>query len=54
MAIGDNVNDKLMIENAGMGVAMGNSSPDIKEIADKVVADNNQDGVAEAVSIEKI
>lgn len=53
MAIGDNVNDKLMIENAGMGVAMGNSSPDIKEIADKVVADNNQDGVTEAVNIEK-
>lgn len=49
MAIGDNVNDKIMIENAGCGVAMGNSAPYIKEIADIVVADNNQDGVAEAV-----
>ena len=50
MAIGDNVNDKLMIENAGIGVAMGNSAPYIKEIADKVVANNNEDGVTEALS----
>ena len=50
MAIGYNVNDKLMIENAGIGVAMGNSAPYIKEIADKVVASNNEDGVAEALS----
>lgn len=49
MTIGDNVNDKIMIENAGCGVAMGNSAPYIKEIADVVVADNNQDGVAEAI-----
>lgn len=49
MTIGDNVNDKLMIENAGCGVVMGNSAPYIKEIADMVVADNNKDGVAEAV-----
>ncbi len=49
MAIGDNINDKLMIENAGTGVAMGNSAPYIKEIADKVVANNNEDGVAEAM-----
>ena len=51
MAIGDNINDKLMIENAGMGVAMGNSAPYIKEIADKVVANNNESGVAEAVEM---
>ena len=50
MAIGDNVNDKLMIENAGMGIAMGNSAPYIKEIADKVVANNNEDGVTGALS----
>lgn len=52
MTIGDNINDKLMIENAGLGVAMGNSSPYIKEIADKVVASNNEDGVAEAIISE--
>ena len=51
MAIGDNVNDKLMIENTGMGVAMGNSAPYIKEIADKVVSDNNDNGVAQAIEM---
>jgi len=49
MAIGDNINDKIMLENAGLGVSMGNSAPYIKEIADLVVSDNNQDGVAEAI-----
>ena len=52
MAIGDNVNDKMMIENAGLGVAMGNSAPYIKEIADKVVTSNNEDGVAEAILLD--
>ena len=51
MTIGDNINDKLMIENAGMGVAMGNSAPYVKEYADKVVSSNNEDGVAEAVEL---
>ena len=49
MAIGDNVNDKEMVENAGLGVVMGNSSPQMKEIADVVVADNNSDGIVEAI-----
>lgn len=49
MAIGDNVNDKEMIENSGLGVVMGNSSPQMKELADIVVADNNSDGIVEAV-----
>lgn len=51
MAIGDNINDKMMIENAGIGIAMGNSDPKIKKIADKVVATNNECGVAEAMSL---
>ena len=49
ITIGDNVNDKLMIKNAGMGIAMGNSAPYIQEVANKVVASNNDDGVAEAI-----
>ena len=49
MAIGDNVNDKEMIVNSGLGVVMGNSNPKMKEIADVVVADNNSDGVYEAI-----
>ena len=50
IAIGDNVNDKEMIEKAGLGVVMGNSAPYIKEIADLVVADNDNSGVAEAIN----
>lgn len=49
IGIGDNVNDKEMIENAGLGVAMGNSSPEMKAIADIVVSDNNSEGVAEVI-----
>lgn len=50
MAIGDNVNDKIMIQNAGLGVVMGNSAPYIKDIADLVVADNDNSGVADAIN----
>lgn len=47
IAIGDNVNDKEMIEGAGLGVAMGNSTQNIKEIANEITSTNNEDGVYE-------
>ncbi len=50
VAIGDNVNDKEMLINAGLGIVMGNSNPKIKEIGDKIVADNNSEGVLEAIN----
>lgn len=40
VAIGDNVNDKKMIEKSGYGIAMGQSAPQIKEIADYVTDSN--------------
>lgn len=49
MALGNAQNDNSMIEYAGLGVAMGNSVPETLKIADVTVADNNHDGVAEAV-----
>lgn len=49
MTIGDNANDKKMIENAGLGVAMGNSMLSANKIGDVFVSDNNSDGVAEAI-----
>ena len=49
MTIGDNINDSQMVKNAGLGVMMGNSAPYIKEMADVVVQDNDNDGVAEAI-----
>lgn len=49
VAIGDNMNDKEMVENAGLGIVMGNSNPQMKELANVVVSDNNSEGVCEAI-----
>jgi hypothetical protein len=49
VAIGDNYNDKGMIEFAGLGVAMGNAPEEIKAVADFVTDTNNHDGVAKAL-----
>lgn len=47
IAIGDNINDKKMIENAGLGIAMVGSTPVVTEIANIITSENNnQDGVA--------
>lgn len=50
IAIGDNMNDEKMIENAGLGIAMGQSTPHIKEIADKITESNFNDGVADILN----
>lgn len=49
MAIGDNINDKEMIENAGVGIAMGQSTPKIIELADYVTENNKNEGVKKAI-----
>lgn len=49
MAVGDSGNDHAMIEAAGLGVAMGNATDDIRKIADVTTDDNNHDGVAAAI-----
>lgn len=51
MAFGDEYNDVTMIENAGLGIAMGNGCDRIKEAADEVTLSNNEDGIA--VILEK-
>ena len=51
IAIGDNINDKKMIENAGLGIAMKGSTPIIIDIADMVTEEtNNYDGVAKILN----
>ena len=47
--IGDNMNDLMMIKNSGMGVAMGNSSPIIKDNANFITKGNDENGVAIAL-----
>lgn len=49
MAIGDNINDKEMLQNAGIGIAMDNAAPYIKEFAKDITLDNNEAGVAKAL-----
>lgn len=50
MAIGDSYNDIEMIMWAGIGVAVGNAYPEVKEKADYVTLSNDDDGVAEALA----
>ena len=50
VACGDAANDLCMIEMAGLGVAMANAIPAVKEKADYVTSlNNNEDGIAEVV-----
>ncbi len=46
IAVGDNINDKKMIENAGLGVAMEGSAPDVINVANIVTDSNDNNGVA--------
>lgn len=50
MAIGDNLNDESMIREAGVGVAMANAVPAIKDIANEFTDNNINDGVAQIIS----
>lgn len=52
MAIGDGVCDVNMIQQAGMGVAMGHAQDSVKACADFVTASNEEDGVA--IAVEKM
>jgi Cof subfamily protein (haloacid dehalogenase superfamily) len=50
IAIGDNFNDKEMIEFAGIGIAMGNAPDEVKAAADYVTDTNNNDGIPKALA----
>ena len=49
ITIGDNINDKKMIENAGLGIAMKHSTPVVTDICDYITESNNDEGVAKAL-----
>lgn len=49
IAIGDNENDMSMIEYAGLGIAMGNAEECLKNVANYITGDYQEDGVAEAI-----
>lgn len=49
VAIGDDVNDLAMIAHAGLGVAMANARPAVKEAADRIAGTNDECGVARLI-----
>ena len=49
IAFGDGENDLDMLRFAGIGVAMGNAEVAVKEAADFVTADIDDDGIAKAL-----
>lgn len=49
ICIGDNLNDKKMVENAGIGISMKNSALASKKIGDFITEDNNSNGVEKAI-----
>lgn len=48
-AIGDQINDVVLLQNAGLGIAMGNAIDEVKNVANKVTTSNTQNGVANAI-----
>jgi Cof subfamily protein (haloacid dehalogenase superfamily) len=49
IACGDGFNDISMIKYAGLGVAMQNAQPQVKESADFITLSNDEDGVAHVI-----
>ena len=49
IACGDGFNDLSMIQFAGLGVAMENAQPLVKQSADFITTSNDEDGVAKVV-----
>ena len=50
MCIGDSENDLSMIKYAGVGVAMGNATDEVKSYATYITATNEDSGVAQAIN----
>ena len=49
ICIGDAGNDVHMIKFAGLGVAMGNAFPEVKNVADYITLSNEEHGVAHVI-----
>ncbi|MBZ6073329.1 sugar-phosphatase [Aeromonas schubertii] len=49
ICMGDAGNDSHMIDYAGLGIAMGNATDELKAMADHITASNDEDGVALAI-----
>lgn len=50
IAFGDNHNDTSMLTAVGLGVAMGNAEPEVKQQAKMVTLSNDEDGIAKVLA----
>ncbi|WP_307725860.1 HAD-IIB family hydrolase [Oceanobacillus sojae] len=50
IALGDNFNDIDMLKYAGVGIAMGNASDEVKSAADEITLSNEEDGLKHALN----
>lgn len=51
ICLGDSMNDYEMVKNAGLGVAMENADPKLKEAAGYITKSNNDSGVAAVIDL---
>ena len=51
MAFGDGGNDIAMLKHAGVGVAMGNASDEVKGYADMITDSVDDDGIAKILNV---
>jgi len=49
VAVGDDVNDLAMVRAAGLGVAVANARPEVKQSATRLTASNDACGVADLI-----
>ncbi|MFT7478930.1 MAG: hydroxymethylpyrimidine pyrophosphatase-like HAD family hydrolase, partial [Gammaproteobacteria bacterium] len=49
VAVGDASNDVPMLQAAGLGVAMANSTPSATDAADRVIGDHDSDAIADLI-----
>jgi len=50
MSFGDNYNDIEMLSTCGLGLAVGNAKPEVKHVADQIIGNAKEDGVAKFLS----
>lgn len=49
VAIGDYSNDRELLQNADVAIAPQNALPEVKALANYIVASNNEDAVADLI-----
>ena len=49
VGIGDSDNDRAMLHDVGLSVAMGNAQADVKAQCDLITEDNDHNGVGEVI-----